>query len=104
LTATRWCICLLCLLTVGLVSPSAPIFDEILICALVAVRLELLGSCIVLAAAIFSLVALVTTGVDAGLVGLVLSYGLSTTQSLNWVVRSASEVEQNLVSVERVVE
>lgn len=51
----------------------------------------------------FSLVALVTTGVDAGLVGLVLSYGLSTTQSLNWVVRSASEVEQNLVSVERVV-
>ncbi|KAF8595618.1 metal resistance protein YCF1 [Ceratobasidium sp. AG-I] len=68
-----------------------------------AVRLELLGSCIVLSAAIFSLVALVTTGVDAGLVGLVLSYGLSTTQSLNWVVRSASEVEQNLVSVERVV-
>ncbi|GAB1525242.1 hypothetical protein RhiTH_008400 [Rhizoctonia solani] len=68
-----------------------------------AVRLELLGSLIVLAAAIFSLVALVTTGVDAGLVGLVLSYGLSTTQSLNWVVRSASEVEQNLVSVERVV-
>ncbi|CAE6433317.1 unnamed protein product [Rhizoctonia solani] len=68
-----------------------------------AVRLELLGSCIVLAAAIFSLVALVTTGVDAGLVGLVLSYGLSTTQSLNWVVRTASEVEQNLVSVERVV-
>ncbi|CAE6457349.1 unnamed protein product [Rhizoctonia solani] len=68
-----------------------------------AVRLELLGSFIVLAAAIFSLVALVTTGVDAGLVGLVLSYGLSTTQSLNWVVRSASEVEQNLVSVERVV-
>ncbi|ELU40598.1 multidrug resistance-associated ABC transporter [Rhizoctonia solani AG-1 IA] len=67
------------------------------------VRLELLGSLIVLAAAIFSLVALVTTGVDAGLVGLVLSYGLSTTQSLNWVVRSASEVEQNLVSVERVV-
>ncbi|KAF8751844.1 ABC transporter transmembrane region [Rhizoctonia solani] len=53
-----------------------------------AVRLELLGSLIVLAAAIFSLVALVTTGVDAGLVGLVLSYG---------------EVEQNLVSVERVV-
>ncbi|KAB5588814.1 Metal resistance protein YCF1 [Ceratobasidium theobromae] len=68
-----------------------------------AVRLELLGACIVLSAAIFSLVALVTTGVDAGLVGLVLSYGLSTTQSLNWVVRSASEVEQNLVSVERVV-
>ncbi|KAG9086906.1 hypothetical protein FS749_003298, partial [Ceratobasidium sp. UAMH 11750] len=68
-----------------------------------AIRLELLGAFIVLSAAVLSLVALVTTGVDAGLVGLVLSYGLSTTQSLNWVVRSASEVEQNLVSVERVV-
>ncbi|CAE6455011.1 unnamed protein product [Rhizoctonia solani] len=68
-----------------------------------AVRLELLGSCIVLATAVFSLVALVTIGVDSGLVGLVLSYGLSTTQSLNWIVRSAGEVEQNLVSVERAV-
>ncbi|KAG5222618.1 multidrug resistance-associated ABC transporter [Salix suchowensis] len=64
--------------------------------------------------------ALITTGVDAGLVGLVLSYAVNTTSSLvydiatflrsvsltfyqNWVVRSASEVEQNIVSVERMV-
>ncbi|CAA7267383.1 unnamed protein product [Cyclocybe aegerita] len=47
--------------------------------------------------------ALITTGVDAGSVGLVLSYALNTTSSLNWVVRSASEVEQNIVSVERIL-
>ena len=71
-----------------------------------------------------SLVALITTGVDAALVGLVLSYALNTTSALvryrrpivrgsvanfpgsvpqNWVVRSASDVEQNIVSVERIL-
>lgn len=33
-----------------------------------------------------------------------LSYALSTTQTLNWIVRSATEVETNIVSVERVQE
>jgi hypothetical protein len=42
-------------------------------------------------------------GVDAGLVGLVLSYALSTTSSLNWVVRSVSELETNITSVERII-
>lgn len=28
----------------------------------------------------------------------------STTQSLNWVIRSASDVEQNIVSVERILD
>jgi ATP-binding cassette, subfamily C (CFTR/MRP), member 1 len=41
--------------------------------------------------------------VDAGLVGLVLSYALSTTSSLNWVVRSVSELETNITSVERII-
>jgi hypothetical protein len=39
--------------------------------------------------------------VDDGLVGLVMSYVISVTGALNWVVRSASEVEQNIVSAER---
>ncbi|KAG8760180.1 hypothetical protein FRC11_000794 [Ceratobasidium sp. 423] len=69
----------------------------------VGVRIELLGSVVVVSAALLSLAALITTGVDAGLVGLVLSYSLSTTQSLNFFIRSASELEQNLVSVERVL-
>ncbi|KDR65747.1 hypothetical protein GALMADRAFT_232908 [Galerina marginata CBS 339.88] len=68
-----------------------------------AVRLEFVGALIILTVASLSVSALITTGVDAGLVGLVLSYALNTTSSLNWVVRSASEVEQNIVSVERIL-
>ncbi|KAH9935900.1 metal resistance protein YCF1 [Epithele typhae] len=68
-----------------------------------AVRLEFVGATIIFITALLSIVALVTTGVDAGLVGFVLSYALSTTGSLNWLVRSASEVEQNIVSVERIL-
>ncbi|PIL25024.1 ATP-binding cassette transporter [Ganoderma sinense ZZ0214-1] len=68
-----------------------------------AVRLEFVGATIILATAVLSIMALVTTGVDAGLVGFVLSYALTTTGSLNWLVRSASEVEQNIVSVERIL-
>ncbi|KAF8074805.1 multidrug resistance-associated ABC transporter [Lyophyllum atratum] len=68
-----------------------------------AVRLEFVGALIILIVAMLAMTALITTGVDAGLVGLVLSYALNTTSSLNWVVRSASEVEQNIVSVERIL-
>ncbi|KAK0488812.1 P-loop containing nucleoside triphosphate hydrolase protein [Armillaria novae-zelandiae] len=67
------------------------------------VRLEAVGATIIFLVATLSMVALITTGVDAGLVGLVLSYALNATSSLNWVVRSASEVEQNIVSVERIL-
>ncbi|KAG8965978.1 hypothetical protein FRC03_012713 [Tulasnella sp. 419] len=69
-----------------------------------AVRLEFVGAFIVFVASILSMAALFSGGgVDAGLVGFVLSYALNTTQSLNWVVRSAGEVEQNIVSVERIL-
>ncbi|KAG6828729.1 hypothetical protein H0H92_006917 [Tricholoma furcatifolium] len=68
-----------------------------------AVRLEFVGALIIVIVALLAVTALITTGVDAGLVGLVLSYALNTTSSLNWVVRSASEVEQNIVSVERIL-
>lgn len=47
-----------------------------------AVRLEFVGTCIIFIVTMLSLTALVTTGVDAGLVGLVLSYALNTTSSL----------------------
>ncbi|KAJ7634168.1 P-loop containing nucleoside triphosphate hydrolase protein [Mycena polygramma] len=62
-----------------------------------------LSAVIILVVAILAMVALTTTGVDAGLVGLVLSYAMNATSSLNWVVRSASDVEQNIVSVERIL-
>jgi ATP-binding cassette subfamily C (CFTR/MRP) protein 1 len=55
--------------------------------------------------AVLSLVKLLWLGgVDAGLVGMVLSYCLSVSGALNWMVRSASEVEQNIVSVERMIQ
>ncbi|KAG8751149.1 hypothetical protein FRC12_012579 [Ceratobasidium sp. 428] len=69
----------------------------------VAIRIDLLGSVIIASTVGLSLVRLFTTGIDAGLVGLVLLYSLLMTQSLNLFIRSASEVEQNLVSVERVL-
>ncbi|KAG1776029.1 P-loop containing nucleoside triphosphate hydrolase protein [Suillus placidus] len=68
-----------------------------------AVRLEFVGAVIIFVTAALAVSAVVTSDVDAGLVGLVLSYALNTTGSLNWFVRSASEVEQNVVSVERIV-
>ncbi|KAJ7245130.1 multidrug resistance-associated ABC transporter [Mycena haematopus] len=68
-----------------------------------AVRLEIVGAVIILVVAVLALVGLITTGVDAGLVGLVLAYAMNATSSLNWVVRSASDVEQNIVSVERIL-
>lgn len=69
-----------------------------------AVRIEFIGSTVILIASTLA-VALVTSGgrMDAGLLGLMMSQALSTTQTLNWVVRSASEVEQNIVSVERIL-
>ncbi|KAG1731999.1 P-loop containing nucleoside triphosphate hydrolase protein [Suillus paluster] len=68
-----------------------------------AIRLEFVGAVIIFITALLTVAAVVTSNVDAGLVGLVLSYALNTTGSLNWFVRSASEVEQNVVSVERIV-
>ncbi|KAL5326449.1 hypothetical protein ACEPPN_004134 [Leptodophora sp. 'Broadleaf-Isolate-01'] len=70
-----------------------------------AVRLEFLGSIIIVSAAGFAIIA-VTTGrdLDEGMVGLAMSYALQITQSLNWIVRQTVEVETNIVSVERVLE
>ncbi|TEY71265.1 hypothetical protein BOTCAL_0097g00210 [Botryotinia calthae] len=70
-----------------------------------AVRLEFLGSIIILAAAgLF--IATVAAGrhLSSGFVGLAMSYALHITQSLNWIVRQTVEVETNIVSVERVLE
>jgi ATP-binding cassette subfamily C (CFTR/MRP) protein 1 len=70
-----------------------------------AVRLEFLGSVIILAAAGFAVASVASgSGLNAGLVGLSMSYALQITQSLNWIVRQTVEVETNIVSVERVLE
>ncbi|KAI4254372.1 MAG: hypothetical protein LQ352_003132 [Teloschistes flavicans] len=70
-----------------------------------AVRLEFIGSFIILAAAGFAIISVATgSGLSAGMVGLAMSYALQITQSLNWIVRQTVEVETNIVSVERVLE
>lgn len=70
-----------------------------------AVRLEFIGSIIILGAATLSIIAVIGgNGPSAGLVGLAMSYALQITQSLNWIVRQTVEVETNIVSVERVLE
>ncbi len=38
----------------------------------------------------------------AGLAGLSISFALSITQSLNWTVRMASDLEANMIAVERI--
>ncbi|KAF3988772.1 hypothetical protein FT663_03860 [Candidozyma haemuli var. vulneris] len=69
-----------------------------------AVRLEFLGSLIILASSGLAILTLKSSGISAGLVGLSVSYALQITQSLNWIVRMTVEVETNIVSVERVLE
>ncbi|XP_056384893.1 ATP-binding cassette sub-family C member 2-like [Hyla sarda] len=67
-----------------------------------AIRLEFVGNLTVFFAALFAVLARGT--VDSGTVGLSISAALNITQTLNWLVRMTSELETNIVAVERVDE
>ncbi|KAK6098443.1 hypothetical protein MT418_002471 [Batrachochytrium dendrobatidis] len=70
-----------------------------------AVRLEFIGALIVFGSALFGVMAIYFhTSISAGTIGLMLSYSLGVTQSLNWMVRQSCEIETNIVSVERIKE
>uniref|UniRef100_H0WIX5 ATP binding cassette subfamily C member 2 n=1 Tax=Otolemur garnettii TaxID=30611 RepID=H0WIX5_OTOGA len=67
-----------------------------------AVRLELVGNLIVFCSALMIVIYRHTLSGD--IVGFVLSNALNITQTLNWLVRMTSEVETNIVAVERINE
>jgi ATP-binding cassette subfamily C (CFTR/MRP) protein 1 len=64
------------------------------------VRLEILGSVVVLFAALFAILA----DISASTVGLSISYALQISGTLNMLVRMTAEVETNIVAIERIDE
>uniref|UniRef100_A0A8C0GTI2 Canalicular multispecific organic anion transporter 1 n=1 Tax=Chelonoidis abingdonii TaxID=106734 RepID=A0A8C0GTI2_CHEAB len=67
-----------------------------------AVRLEFVGNLVVFSAALLAVITRDNLG--SGIVGLSISSALNITQTLNWLVRMTSELETNIVAVERVHE
>uniref|UniRef100_A0A8C3UVV5 ABC-type glutathione-S-conjugate transporter n=1 Tax=Catharus ustulatus TaxID=91951 RepID=A0A8C3UVV5_CATUS len=67
-----------------------------------AIRLEFVGSLVVFFSALLAVIAKST--LEGGIVGLSVSSALNVTQTLNWLVRTSSELETNIVAVERVHE
>ncbi|XP_050728628.1 multidrug resistance-associated protein 1-like isoform X5 [Eriocheir sinensis] len=67
-----------------------------------AVRLEFIGNIMTFSAAMFAVGR--RGSISGGVVGLSVTYALSVTQTLNWLVRMTSDVETNIVSVERIKE
>ncbi|CAL1540697.1 unnamed protein product [Lymnaea stagnalis] len=65
------------------------------------IRLELLGNMIVLSAALLGVTA---DGLTGSLVGLSVSYALQVTSTLNELIQNSTQLESNVVSVERIVE
>ncbi|XP_009877002.1 PREDICTED: canalicular multispecific organic anion transporter 1 [Apaloderma vittatum] len=67
-----------------------------------AIRLEFVGSLVVFFSALLAVIS--KNSLEGGIVGLSVSSALNVTQTLNWLVRTSSELETNIVAVERVHE
>uniref|UniRef100_A0A1I8F7X9 ABC transporter domain-containing protein n=1 Tax=Macrostomum lignano TaxID=282301 RepID=A0A1I8F7X9_9PLAT len=65
-------------------------------------HLDFCGALSVLAATLFAVIG--RGSVNGGTVGLSVSYALQVTAALNWMVRMSSDLETNIVSVERLEE
>ena len=69
------------------------------------IRLEFAGTVIIGAAALLSVIGKnPASTLFTSMAGLAISYSLDTTQSLNWLVRQVTDMETQIVSVERIQE
>lgn len=64
----------------------------------------MVGNLIILFASLFAVLERNEEHSNSGLVGLSVTYALQITQTLNWLVRMTSDVETNIVAVERIKE
>ncbi|KAK7499875.1 hypothetical protein BaRGS_00008966 [Batillaria attramentaria] len=64
-------------------------------------NLEIIANIVIFGAAIF---AVITPDIEGGTVGLSVSYAMQISSCLTWMVRQMSDLETNIVSVERVKE
>ncbi|XP_077453513.1 ATP-binding cassette sub-family C member 8 [Stigmatopora argus] len=66
------------------------------------VRMEYIGTCVVLVAAVASISNSLYDRLSPGLVGLGLTYALMVSNYLNWMVRNLADMEVQLASVKRI--
>ncbi|XP_064423358.1 ATP-binding cassette sub-family C member 8 isoform X2 [Latimeria chalumnae] len=66
------------------------------------VRMEYIGACVVLIAAVASITNSVYNQLSSGLVGLGLTYALMVSNYLNWMVRNLADMEVQLGAVKRI--
>ncbi|XP_026870980.1 ATP-binding cassette sub-family C member 8 isoform X2 [Electrophorus electricus] len=66
------------------------------------VRMEYIGACIVLIAAVASITSSLCSYLSTGLVGLGLTYALMVSNYLNWMVRNLADMEVQLGAVKRI--
>ncbi|KFD49571.1 LOW QUALITY PROTEIN: hypothetical protein M513_09514, partial [Trichuris suis] len=79
-------------------------FPKIISNRWLAVRIEFISTIMVFCAAMFAVCSRDSGIMSAGMIGLSITYALTITQVLNWVMEIASFVETNIVSVERIDE
>jgi ATP-binding cassette, subfamily C (CFTR/MRP), member 1 len=68
----------------------------------IALRLELIGNLITLFAALFIIVS--RNEINEGLASLSISYSLGVSGTLNWLIRTSTELEASLTSIESINE
>ncbi|KAJ2018312.1 hypothetical protein GGI14_002398 [Coemansia sp. S680] len=69
-----------------------------------AVRLEFMSALIIFATAMLGVISLLYGKVDAGLVGLSVSYAMQSTQQINWMLRMECDLENSMCDYVRIQE